>query len=114
MAGHGGEGVRSPTTGCPAIAGPHPRRPAPHRKQKHRGSLVPLVEVDEAEVAEKPRNPGGARYAERDPRPSFTSSQRAARQPDVDRSRCDERAAERDTIVHHEVDDAAPVKGAEL
>src|ERR1043166_2432423 len=61
--------------------------------------------------SEEPRD---AADRERPPRPPFAPPQRKLGQPEIDGADRDQHAAERDAVVHHEVDDPAPMQRAEL
>src|SRR6516164_892591 len=66
---------------------------------------MPVVQVAIAEIGQKATKAGNAAEQQGPPNPGFSYFERKRRQPQVDDRDRDERAAEADAIMEHEVND---------
>ena len=75
---------------------------------------MPAIQIAITKIAKKTPKAGDSANHEEPPRPGFTLAQRKLRQPDVKRTDGDQRAAEGNPIMKHEVDNAAALDPAKL
>src|SRR5947207_8915488 len=72
------------------------------------------IQIAVAKISQKSTEAGDSAHDEDPPGPRFTLSQRKLHQPKIEPAHGDQRAAERDPVVEHKMDDAALVDAAEL
>jgi len=78
-----------------------------HRQQSQRRRAMPRIEVPVPKIGEKTEKAGQATQRQRPPCPGFSSAQRKQRQPHIQNANGDQDPAEGNTIVNHEVQEAA-------